>query len=663
MSQFRYLIAGDLKLDLRDQRLYLGDEQLKLGSKAYGVVAALMARPRELVSKDELFETVWPGLAVSESVLTTAIKEARQAFGDDARNPTIIETVHGRGYRFLRDVAATDDLPGSRPPQQPDAERSSTQPAKPGPDAWIAAWAQKPWAAPVAFAVLVIFSLGIAWSYMRSQTTIDPAAILTPAVHPKSIAVLPFDDMSPNGDQQWFAAGLTEELLSALARAPDIRVASRKASERYASPGIDIQAAAAALGVANVLEGSVRRDKDRVRVTAQLIRASDGFHLWSESYDRPASDIIGIQESIAFEIARALKSVMDPERLRGMVKAGTRSVQAYEAFLKARAYANAQARSGDMELTKLEAAELERARTLDPNFARAHWEAAQRWFGFETRLDAKGTPSAEEDARRLAGYLERVRAAMANASTEAERLKYASAAAFANLRINEAKELQLASLKLAPRDVDGWEQLIDLAAYAGDRKLAAHAAERVYTLSIEEGDPRSRAITASVMMGAYESALERARHMTKLLPDSTTLRYQVHRAMLAAGQTAEARRALAPLLNAELPPDNQLHAVIRQACAEGRVKDAMEAYRKLKLLPDPGPSSRWLAAMEVGKLEEANAILKPFDTPARLPRLIQSTIYPYFDVRQFPVLAKHLAVEGIRIPPPVRMPYDCPVTG
>jgi len=111
LAQGRYLVAGELVLDRVDERVSRCGHAVRLGGKAFRLLQALMERPLTLVTKDELFEAAWPGLAVSESVLTTAVKEIRQAIGDNARAPTVIETVHGRGYRFLLPVEATDERP------------------------------------------------------------------------------------------------------------------------------------------------------------------------------------------------------------------------------------------------------------------------------------------------------------------------------------------------------------------------------------------------------------------------------------------------------------------------------------------------------------------------------------------------------------------------
>ena len=151
---------------------------------------------------------------------------------------------------------------------------------------------------------------------------------------PKTIAVLPFADLSQAQDQSWFADGLAEEILNALVRVPDLSVTARTSSFSYKGTNKPISEIAAELGVAHVLEGSVRSAGDRIRVTAQLIRASDGFHLWSQNYDRDVADMIGIQEDLARNIATALETSMNPAALAQMAQAGTESVEAYQEYLR-----------------------------------------------------------------------------------------------------------------------------------------------------------------------------------------------------------------------------------------------------------------------------------------------------------------------------------------
>ncbi|MDH5345080.1 MAG: hypothetical protein OEW59_04890, partial [Gammaproteobacteria bacterium] len=206
----------------------------------------------------------------------------------------------------------------------------------------------------------------------------EPAAAEVMATVRRSIAVLPFVNMSSDKEQEWFADGLTEEILNSLAKTPDLLVAARTSSFGFKGSTDPVPQIAASLGVDHVLEGSVRRGGEKVRITAQLIRANDGFHLWSETYDRSLDDIITIQEDIAIRIADALETALDPEALRAMMDVGTASVPAYNAYLTGRGAMRAAQESGDryVGLGALEA--FEEAARLDPAFARAH--SAISWF-------------------------------------------------------------------------------------------------------------------------------------------------------------------------------------------------------------------------------------------------------------------------------------------
>jgi len=151
---------------------------------------------------------------------------------------------------------------------------------------------------------------------------------------PTTIAVLPFVNMSGSQENEYFSDGLTEEILSALAQLPQLRVTARTSSFYFKGQNIPIPEIAASLDVAHIVEGSVRRDGDRVRVTAQLIRASDGFHLWAENYDRTLDDVFAVQEDIAVTVARMLDIVLDDETRLAMRDAGIRDVDAFIAYQK-----------------------------------------------------------------------------------------------------------------------------------------------------------------------------------------------------------------------------------------------------------------------------------------------------------------------------------------
>ncbi len=194
---------------------------------------------------------------------------------------------------------------------------------------------------------VIIGALVIALGYFvwERQQLVSPVVPID-----RSIAVLPFVVRSADVEQELFADGLTEEILNSLARTPDLRVASSTSSFVFKDSGEDIRTIADSLGVSHILEGSVRRSGETLRITARLIRASDGFELWSQPYNRQFADVIAIQEDIAIQIANALETAMDPEALAAMVSAGTHSVPAYEAYLKGIAIRTRSFMSGDTSL-------------------------------------------------------------------------------------------------------------------------------------------------------------------------------------------------------------------------------------------------------------------------------------------------------------------------
>lgn len=189
-----------------------------------------------------------------------------------------------------------------------------------------------------------------------------------PEIAAKSIAVLPFADLSPQHDQQYFSDGMAEEILNALAHVKDLKVAGRTSSFSFRGKDADVRSIGATLGVAHVLEGSVRKQENKVRITAQLIQVSDGFHLWSQTYDGDLRDVFSLQERIARAITDQLNAVLNGEQKSRLVKTATTSSEAYALFLQATAIFNRR----DSARFRDASAQLQEAVRLDPKFARAH---------------------------------------------------------------------------------------------------------------------------------------------------------------------------------------------------------------------------------------------------------------------------------------------------
>lgn len=193
----------------------------------------------------------------------------------------------------------------------------------------------------------------------------------------KSIAVLPFVNMSADPENEYFADGLSEELLNKLAQIPDLKVAGRTSSFSFKGKDEDLRKVGGMLGVANVLEGSVRRQGDQVRVTAQLIRVSDGFHLWSNSYDRTLEDVFAIQDDIAGNVADSLQLVLDDEARAAMQSAGVRNVDAFVAYQKGKELFNLAHGAAPLLETLAEGVQyLDKAIELVPDFGAAYWTKA-----------------------------------------------------------------------------------------------------------------------------------------------------------------------------------------------------------------------------------------------------------------------------------------------
>jgi TolB-like protein/Flp pilus assembly protein TadD len=212
----------------------------------------------------------------------------------------------------------------------------------------------------------------------------------------KSIAVLPFADMSPEHDQDYFCEGIAEEIINALTKIQALRVISRSSAFAFKGQNQDIRKVGEQLDVGTVLEGSIRKAGNRLRITAQLINVAGGHHLWSERYDRELEDVFAIQDEIAEAIVKALRVVLSPEEKRAIERAPTENVRAYEYYLRGRQYFHQFRRTGVQSARRM----FERAIEVDPRFALAHAGLADScaflymyWDGSQANLDGADTAS------------------------------------------------------------------------------------------------------------------------------------------------------------------------------------------------------------------------------------------------------------------------------
>ncbi|MDX1460518.1 MAG: hypothetical protein R3348_05625, partial [Xanthomonadales bacterium] len=487
------------------------------------------------------------------------------------------------------------------------------------------------------------------------STAIDPS---------KTIAVLPFADLSQEQDQAWFSDGLAEEILNALARAPDLLVSSRTSSFAYKGSNTPISQIADELGVAHVLEGSVRRAGDRIRVTAQLIRAEDGFHVWSENYDREASDVIALQEELAVSIARALKTTMDPQALEDMLRVGTRSVEAYEFYLNGLAL-SARAWEEPGWSSYLDAYEaFEKAREVDPGFASAHYRSAMFWFN---QISISRRPSGLVSAtpgEKMAAFSQRISRAIETAGSETDRLKFEALFAQVEARVRDAIALGLQVLKRRPYDFNNVEQLLEVAQDARDLEAQSIAFRHAHDLWQQGPDWLRVAISGAwrLTLAGGETGMDDVRWIREAMRQSRkpSAAYQAHRALLWFGDVEGATQML-PYLASETA-ESRLIIDFRQACAEGRRSDA---ERLMQSVPDDWTnelqsSTRWHLYQMLGQKQQAAAVLKPFESREAPYALVAYLGYPDFDPSPFPVVRSIMQRENIQRPPPVEVPFACP---
>jgi TolB-like protein len=317
-------ILGPFRLDAQAEILFRGAEPVALGRRAIAVLRMLVERPGIPVSKDALIEAAWAGLAVEENNLSVQIAALRRVFGEEPGGERWIETLPRRGYRFVG-------------------------PARIGEQA-----------APAAAALV---------SAPPSGT--DPPPLALP-VQP-SIAVLPFQNLSGDPEQDFFADGMVEEIITTLSRFRALFVIARNSSFTYKGRSVDVKQVGRELGVRYVLEGSVRKSAQRLRITAQLIDASTHAHLWADRFDGALEDIFDLQDRVAARVVGALAPKLEQSAIERAKRKATESLSAYEYYFRGMAAIyRFTIRAANVEALQL----FKRAIEFDPEFATPYGLAA-----------------------------------------------------------------------------------------------------------------------------------------------------------------------------------------------------------------------------------------------------------------------------------------------
>ncbi len=350
---------GAYSLNLQSGDLRKFGYRIKLQPKSFLILRALLESPGEMVTREDLKARLWAEntFVEFESSLNVAVRRLREALNDEAQSPVYIETVPKQGYRFIgtpefQELPARPSWPElvSQPQGDQLAAGALTEAGR----------NRRFWVRLLAAVVLAALAIaGLKWAAR-------PKARAAPV--PSSIAVLPFADLSPEKNQSYLSDGIAEELLNDLAKTSALHVAARTSSFQFRDRGADLAAIGKQLGVATILEGAVRKNGNRVRISAELVKAADGFQLWSGKYDRDLNDVFAVQDEIARAISGELR-VRLLESPAGNVPRTT-TPEAYNAYLQGRYFYE------HRTLDDLDKASqyFQRAVQLDPNFARG-WSA------------------------------------------------------------------------------------------------------------------------------------------------------------------------------------------------------------------------------------------------------------------------------------------------
>jgi TolB-like protein/DNA-binding winged helix-turn-helix (wHTH) protein/Tfp pilus assembly protein PilF len=357
------------RLDTANHCLWRGQERVQIPPKAFDVLRYLVENPGRLVTPDELLEALWPETYVNPEILRKYILDIRKTLGDRPDKPVFIETVTKRGYRFIAPVVeegATEsaDLPSSNAAKEKiGAERGASEKKRIVGRGHLRKFA----AAAVLAVVAAAATTGQFWLVRKKA--------IRRSSNTTSIAVLPFANLSASKDQEYFSDGLAEELITDLTKIPRLKVVARSSAFQFKGMNEDLRSVGHKLGVANVLEGSVRKEGDHVRITAALTKVDDGFQLWSETYDRDVTHIFAAQDEIAGAVTEALQ-VKLLSAGGAEVSGSSRSTnpEAYQAYLQGQYFA---ARGQDREDLQKALSYAEQAIKLDGKYAPAWAQRAQ----------------------------------------------------------------------------------------------------------------------------------------------------------------------------------------------------------------------------------------------------------------------------------------------
>jgi TolB-like protein/DNA-binding winged helix-turn-helix (wHTH) protein/Tfp pilus assembly protein PilF len=576
---------GVFELDLRAGELRKNGLRVRLQEQPFQVLAMLLEHPGEVVTREELQKKLWPAdtFVDFDHGLNKAVSKIREALGDSAESPRFVETVARRGYRFLADVKVSEEAPVRIPelPAQPVpaagfrsrpdlADKRGMSKDLPSSLAWKIS----------AFVVLLLVLSLAAW---KSRSWNRPSSAI------RSLAVLPLESLSTDSSQDYFADGMTDELISDLGQISALRVISRTSVMTYKHARKPLPQIARELNVDAVVEGTVLRSGDQVRITAQLIEASTDKHLWSQSYEGELRNTLALQYQVARAIADQVRINLNPQEQAALKTVRVVNPEAYESFLKGRYFWNK--RTADS--LKVALAYFHQAIDEDPNYAQAYSGLADTYallgdWQYAVMTSKEALPKAKAVATKA---LE-----LDNALGEAHNSLAFCLDGFDWDFDSAGKEFRQA-IELNPgyATAHHW--------YAWHLSLLGRYDEAIPEMRRAESlDPLSLIINADLaelllLAHSYDESIEQSRKTIEMDPNFAFAHVQLAQAYLAKRMNNDAVAELQKAVQLSAGSPTSIANLARAYVAAGKRNDAQKLLRDLK--KRSSPSSSYAAEISV----------------------------------------------------------------
>ena len=606
----------DISVDPQEFRVVRGGEQIVLTPRAFDVLMVLVRNAGRILEKQEIFEAVWKDTFVTDNALVKIIRELRSALGDDADEPHLIQTVPKRGYRFIAEV--TTNGAAQAAPRPVTVDDDSPEPSS-GPEGRNEGFASmNPAWGVLAVAVGLIVVVGIAgWLLYRHYASTEPEPI-------RSIAVLPFKPLSPESRDESLEMGMAETLINRLSSLRQLAVRPITSVRKFTDATEDPVKAGQETQVEAVVDGSIQKAGDRIRVTVRLIETSSGKSLWSEKFDENFTDILKVQDSIAERVTNALLIQLNWQEKSQLVRHETSNPEAYQEYLQCQLLWHGR-RANWIEQSRQC---YENVIAKDPNFALAYVGAAEGYMMLSGHMILPRNQAADKARPFITKALE-IDGSSALAHNALAELKYQFDFDWAGAE-DEFKE----ALELNPnvpwiRQAYGWF-LMSLGRF-GEAEREMDLAKSLDPSSITIDVGRGRLY---YFMRDYEKARIHFQKLIELEPEDTSLRYALFTTLEQQHKYEEAvETVIGVFMKHGAPPEiaEELRTAFRTAGWQGFLDKQLELQSKRPRNEPPAP---WFLAnhyARMGRKDEAFMWLNRSIDAGEMGNL-QLKIDPLFDV-------------------------------